>query len=124
MVSYFDIVRKTFMDMVPKTIMAFLVNKAKGAQHAQRAGDPCPAIITASDHLLCVLHHRAAAMPRPTEEIQNELVAQLYKENLLADLLRESGDIAQRRQNCSEMRTLLQRALQIVTEVRDYNAFK
>jgi len=63
-------------------------------------------------------------MPRPTEEIQNELVAQLYKENLLADLLRESGDIAQRRQNCSEMRTLLQRALQIVTEVRDYNAFK
>lgn len=27
--SYFDIVRKNFLDMVPKTIMYFLVNHAK-----------------------------------------------------------------------------------------------
>ena len=87
MSSYFNIVRKNFMDLVPKTIMAFLINNAK-------------------------------------DELHNELVAQLYKEDTLAELLQETGDIAQRRQNCAEMRTLLKSALKIVTEVRDYNAFK
>jgi dynamin 1-like protein len=33
-VSYFDTVRKTMNDMVPKTVMAFLVNKSKN--QAQR----------------------------------------------------------------------------------------
>jgi hypothetical protein len=28
--SYFNIVRKNFMDLVPKTIMCFLVNQTKG----------------------------------------------------------------------------------------------
>ncbi|CAI5745459.1 unnamed protein product [Peronospora destructor] len=85
--SYFDIVRKNFLDLVPKTIMCFMVGHSK-------------------------------------ENIQNELVSSLYREDKLNELLAETGDIASRRSNCDEMRTLLQRALAIVNEVRDFNTFK
>ncbi|CAH0476525.1 unnamed protein product [Peronospora belbahrii] len=85
--SYFDIVRKNFLDLVPKAIMCFMVGHSK-------------------------------------ENIQNELVSSLYREDKLNELLAETGDIATRRSNCDEMRTLLQRALEIVNEVRDFNTFK
>lgn len=85
--SYFDIVRKNFLDLVPKAIMCFMVGHSK-------------------------------------ENIQNELVSSLYREDKLSELLAETGDIAARRSNCDEMRTLLQRALEIVNEVRDFNTFK
>jgi dynamin 1-like protein len=85
--SYFDIVRKNFMDLVPKTIMHFLVNTFK-------------------------------------EGLQNELVSNLYRETIMADLMRETEDIASRRKACREMKELLQRALEIVNEVRDFNTFK
>jgi dynamin 1-like protein len=104
--SYFDIVRKNFMDLVPKTIMYFLVNHAK-------------------------------------ENLQNELVSQLYRENLMSqclrrcprsfdcltadtcsvDMMRETPDVARRRDEIQEMRALLQKALDIVNEVRDFNTF-
>ncbi|KAL0585757.1 hypothetical protein ABG067_004480 [Albugo candida] len=82
--SYFDIVRKNFLDLVPKSIMCFMV-----------------------------LHSQ--------QNVQNELVSALYREDQLADLLQETSDIATRRSTCCEMRTLLQRALEIVNEVRDFN---
>lgn len=85
--SYFDIVRKNFLDLVPKTIMNFMVAHSK-------------------------------------QNVQNELVSALYREDKLNELLAETGDIAARRSNCYEMRTLLQRALEIVNEVRDFNTFK
>lgn len=85
--SYFDIVRKNFLDLVPKAIMCFMVSHSK-------------------------------------ENVQNELVSALYREDKLVELLSETGDIAARRSNCYEMRTLLQRALEIVNEVRDFNTFK
>nr|CCA17876.1 dynamin GTPase putative [Albugo laibachii Nc14] len=85
--SYFDIVRKNFLDLVPKSIMCFMVLYAQ-------------------------------------QNVQNELVSALYREDQLADLLRETSDIATRRSTCCEMRTLLQRALEIVNEVRDFNTFK
>ena len=84
--SYFDIVRKNIGDMVPKTVMCFLVNHAK-------------------------------------ENVQSTLVQRLYRDSSLDDLLRETDDTAQRRRNCIEVRGLLRRALEIVNEVRDFNAF-
>jgi dynamin 1-like protein len=84
--SYFNIVRKNFIDMVPKTIMYFLVNHVSDA-------------------------------------MQNELVAELYRDVELPTLMKEADDVAQRRQICVEMKTLLTKALEIVDEVREFNTF-
>ena len=83
--SYFKVVRKTFIDMVPKTIMYFLVNHVKDA-------------------------------------LQNELVSELYRETEIGTLMKEADDVAQRRQTCADMQDLLSTALEIVNEVRDFNA--
>ena len=83
--SYFDVVRKTFVDMVPKSVMHFLVNNFR-------------------------------------EGLQNELVAKLYREQLVAELMRETEDIAVRRHECIKNKEMLQRALEIINEVRDYKA--
>jgi dynamin 1-like protein len=85
--SYFNIVRKNFIDMVPKTIMYFLVNHVRDA-------------------------------------MQNELVAELYRDVELPMLMKEADDVAQRRKTCVEMKDLLSMALEIVNEVRDFNTFK
>jgi len=84
--SYFSIVRKNYIDMVPKTIMYFLVNHVK-------------------------------------DELQNELVSELYREAEVEFLMKEAEDIALRRKTCMEMRDLLEKALEIVNEVRDFNSF-
>ena len=55
---------------------------------------------------------------------QNELVSELYRENNIAELMREADDVALRRNTCIEMRDLLRKALEIVNEVRDFNTFK
>ena len=85
--SYFNIVRKNFIDMVPKTIMYFLVNHVSDA-------------------------------------MQNELVSELYRDVELPTLMKEADDVAQRRKTCAEMNDLLATALDIVNEVRDFNAYK
>lgn len=42
----------------------------------------------------------------------------------MMDLMRETEDVALKRKACREMKELLQRALEIVNEVRDFNTFK
>mmetsp|Transcript_18524 Transcript_18524/g.17839 ORF Transcript_18524/g.17839 Transcript_18524/m.17839 type:complete len:762 (+) Transcript_18524:127-2412(+) len=85
--SYYDIVKKNYMDLVPKTIMHFLVNNFK-------------------------------------EGLQNELVSQLYREDVIGSLMKETDEVASRRKACTEMQELLQTALEILNEVRDFNTFK
>lgn len=58
------------------------------------------------------------------ETLQNELVSQLYKDQIMTDLMRETEDIASRRKAYKEMKELLKRAIEIVNEVRDFNTFK
>lgn len=64
--SYYNIVKRTMIDMVPKAIMLNLVNHSK-------------------------------------EELQRELLTELYKHDVLDDLLQESDFTRQRRKECKKM---------------------
>ncbi|AWP08167.1 Dynamin-1-like protein [Scophthalmus maximus] len=51
--------------------------------------------------------------------LQSELVGQLYKAALLEDLLTESEDMAQRRNEAADMLKALQKASQVIAEIRE-----
>lgn len=78
--SYYNIVKRTMVDMVPKAIMLNLVNHSK-------------------------------------EELQRELLTELYKPDVLDDLLQESDFTRQRRKDCKKMIEALQKADEIVGSV-------
>ncbi|GAA5814246.1 vacuolar protein sorting-associated protein 1 [Mucor flavus] len=78
--SYYNIVKRTMVDMVPKAIMLNLVNHSK-------------------------------------EELQRELLTELYKHDVLDDLLQESDFTRQRRKDCKKMIEALQKADEIVGSV-------
>ena len=48
------------------------------------------------------------------------MVKELYKEEMMLDLMKETPDVASRRKACREMKELLRRGLEIVNEVRDF----
>lgn len=81
--TYFHIVRKNFIDSIPKVIMYFMVTRSES-------------------------------------EMQNDLIKGLYKEEHFPRLLSESPEIAMKRQTCLATLKLLQKANQILHEVRDY----
>lgn len=58
------------------------------------------------------------------DNLQNELVAQLYRDNLIADLMKEAEEVAEKRLACKEMKDLLQRAVEIINEVFNSELFK
>ncbi|KAI9664259.1 MAG: vacuolar protein sorting-associated protein 1 [Alyxoria varia] len=78
--SYFNIVRRTMIDMVPKSIMLTLVEHTK-------------------------------------DEMQRELLEQMYRTGELDELLKESEYTIRRRKECQQMVESLGRAQEIVSQV-------
>ncbi|THX15058.1 vacuolar sorting protein 1 [Aureobasidium pullulans] len=79
--SYFNIVRRTMIDMVPKAIMLTLVQFSK-------------------------------------EEMQRELLEQMYRTQEYDDLLKESDYTVRRRKECQQMVESLGKANEIVSQVQ------
>ncbi|KAI4140313.1 MAG: hypothetical protein L6R39_005852 [Caloplaca ligustica] len=79
--SYFNITRKTLIDMVPKAIMLTLIQFTK-------------------------------------DEMQKELLEQMYRTNELDDLLKESDHTIRRRKECQQMVESLSKASEIVSQVQ------
>ncbi len=53
-----------------------------------------------------------------TRKLQNSLVTSLYKEERIPSLMKETDDIAERRKIAREMHNLLEKAMDILHEVR------
>ncbi|MCJ1224498.1 vacuolar protein sorting-associated protein 1 [Toensbergia leucococca] len=79
--SYYNIVRRTMIDMVPKAIMLSLVQFTK-------------------------------------DEMQRELLENMYRASELEDLLKESDYTIRRRKECQQMVESLSRASEIVSQVQ------
>ena len=78
--SYFNIVKRTVSDLVPKAIMYNLVQFSK-------------------------------------EELQRELLAELYKKEVFDEALKESDYTVGRRKECKKMIEALQKAEEIIGTV-------
>lgn len=80
LLSYFNIVKRTTADVVPKAIMFNLVQKSK-------------------------------------DELQRELLTELYKKESLDEDLKESEFTVQRRDECKKMISALKKADEIIASV-------
>lgn len=79
--SYYNIVRRTMIDMVPKAVMYTLV------QHTR-------------------------------DEMQRELLENMYRANEIDELLKESDYTVRRRKECLQMVESLSKASEIVSQVQ------
>jgi dynamin 1-like protein len=80
LLSYYNIVKRTVSDLVPKAIMFNLVVQSK-------------------------------------DELQRELLAELYKKEVFEDALKESDATVERRKECKKMIEALTRADEIIASV-------
>ncbi|KAI8909702.1 Dynamin central region-domain-containing protein [Gorgonomyces haynaldii] len=80
LMSYFNIVKRTTADLVPKAVMLNLVQASK-------------------------------------DELQRELLSELYKQDAFEETLKESEFTVQRRQECKKMITALKKADEIIAAI-------
>jgi hypothetical protein len=53
------------------------------------------------------------------DDIQSELVRELYREDKFEDLLKEGDDVAERRNACLELLRVMKKALEIINSIKD-----
>lgn len=95
--SYFNIVKRTMIDMVPKAIMYTLVQYV---------------------HAFIFFLDSTNWCRFSKEEMQRELLENMYRNNELDDLLKESDYTIRRRKECQQMVESLGRASEIVSQVQ------
>lgn len=100
--SYFNITRRTMIDMVPKAIMLNLVQSV--------------CIVTIPSQ--CVLGYANESHRFTKDEMQRELLENMYRTNELDDLLKESDYTIRRRKECLQMVESLSKASEIVSQVQ------
>ena len=100
--SYFNIVRRTMIDMVPKAIMLNLVQYV------------IIVLVTRS-----YLHTHTLTKSRATKAgMQKELLENMYRSETFEELLKESDYTVRRRKECQQMVESLSRANEIVSQVQ------
>ena len=114
--SYFEIVQKNFIDMVPK-VKKFV----SGGMHDYDITNTDLLALSDTTRSKTIMYF---LVNHVRESLQNELVKELYRDAEVGQLMNEAEDIAERRERCNETKELLSKALDIVNEVRDFNTFK
>jgi dynamin 1-like protein len=103
--SYFHIVRRTMIDMVPKAIMLNLVQYVS---------------LSTSRHTAGYIHADRRTHARRSTKIgmQKELLENMYRSDTFDELLKESDYTVRRRKECQQMVESLSRASEIVGQVQ------
>ena len=120
--SYYNIVKRTMIDMVPKAIMLNLV------QYVSPFGSPCHNQPFFSVYIFPSYPVSFAKTFRvyqtnmrfrfTKDEMQKELLENMYRASELDDLLKESDYTIRRRKECQQMVESLSRASEIVSQVQ------
>jgi hypothetical protein len=101
------------IDMVPKAIMLNLV------RYVQTLPSPLPPqTITPNDVLYVLYSNRVSTYSFTKDEMQKELLENMYRQSELDDLLKESDYTIRRRKECQQMVDSLGRASEIVSQVQ------